>query len=174
MGSHKGSYSAFAFEITHSVDYGIDNSIEVKVNNEARPDVLPINHFLFPIYGGIYRPVSLIITDNINIAVTDHAASGVYITQQDVSRKKADITVKVKLENNREAAEKVVLQTVIRDADGKQVAKEENEVTVAPQGMTIAGQHLTVRTPHLWQGVYDPYLYSLTTSVKREVKKLMP
>ncbi|WP_268224635.1 glycoside hydrolase family 2 protein [Sinomicrobium oceani] len=171
MGSHKGSYSAFAFEITHSVDYGIDNSIEVKVNNEARPDVLPINHFLFPIYGGIYRPVSLIITDNINIAVTDHAASGIYITQQDVSRKKADITVKVKLENNREAAEKVVLQTVIRDADGKQVAKEENEVTVAPQGMTMAGQHLTVRTPHLWQGVYDPYLYSLTTSVKRGGKE---
>ena len=171
IGEHKGSYSAFAFEITHSVDYGKDNNIEVKVNNEARPDVLPVNHFLFPIYGGIYRPVHLIVTDKINITVTDHASPGIFISQKNVSGKKADITVKAKLENKERVTKQVILQTVIRNTEGKQVAKEEKEVIISPQGITIAEQQLTLRSPHLWQGVEDPYLYSLTTSVKRDGKE---
>lgn len=165
IGEHKGSYSAFAFEITHSVDYGKKNTILVKVNNEARKDVLPVNHFLFPIYGGIYRPVDLIITDKINITVTDYASPGIYISQKNVTKRKADITVKTKLENREKNAKQVTLQTVIKNADGKQVVLKEKEVTVSPQGMTIAEQELTLRSPHLWQGVEDPYLYSLTTSV---------
>lgn len=165
IGEHKGSYSAFAFEITHSVDYGKKNTILVKVNNEARKDVLPVNHFLFPIYGGIYRPVDLIITDKINITVTDYASPGIYISQKNVTKRKADITVKTKLENREKKAKQVTLQTVIKNADGKQVVFKEKEVTVSPQGMTIAEQELTLRSPHLWQGVEDPYLYSLTTSV---------
>ncbi|MGS2761651.1 glycoside hydrolase family 2 protein [Sinomicrobium sp. M5D2P9] len=171
IGEHKGSYSAFAFEITHSVDYGKDNNIEVKVNNEARPDVLPVNHFLFPIYGGIYRPVHLIVTDKINITVTDHASPGIYISQKDVSGKKAGITVKAKLENKERETKQVILQTVIRNAEGKQVAKEEKEVTVSPQGITVAEQQLTLRSPRLWQGIEAPYLYSLTTSVKKDGKE---
>ncbi|MBC9796547.1 beta galactosidase jelly roll domain-containing protein [Sinomicrobium sp. FJxs] len=171
IGEHKGSYSAFAFEITHSVDYGKENTILVKVNNEARKDVLPINHFLFPIYGGIYRPVSLILTNKLNISVTDYASPGIYISQKNVSRKKADITVRAKLENKEKQARKVTLRTVIKNADGKQVAREEKEITVSPQGTTVAAQELRLKSPHLWQGVEDPYLYTLTTSVSENGKE---
>ena len=43
-----------------------------------RPEVISVNHVLFGGYGGIYRLVWMIITEKTHIAVTDHAASGVF------------------------------------------------------------------------------------------------
>ena len=61
-GEHRGGYSAFTFEITDDVEYGTDNKILVRVNNAEQFDIMPlVGDFNF--YGGIYRDVSLIITD---------------------------------------------------------------------------------------------------------------
>ena len=56
---------------------GAENEIIVKADNTARPDVIPVNHSLFGVYGGIYRPVWLITTEQNNITVTDCASPGV-------------------------------------------------------------------------------------------------
>lgn len=120
VGEHRGGYSAFACEIQQEVRFGQDNEITVIADNASRPDVIPVNHFLFGVYGGIYRPVSLIVTDRCNIAVTDHASSGVYITQKDVSRESARITVRTKLDNGGLRTEPLVLESVIEDMEGRQ------------------------------------------------------
>ena len=99
VGTHKGGYGAFAFEIGTALKLDAENEIIVKADNTARPDVIPVNHSLFGVYGGIYRPVWLITTEQNNITVTDCASPGVYITQKNVSKRSADITVKVKLDN---------------------------------------------------------------------------
>ncbi len=169
---HKGSYAAFAFEITHTVKYGEENLILVKTNNDARKDVLPVNHFLFPIYGGIYRPVSLIVTAPVNITVTDYASPGIYITQKHVSAKRADIQVNAKLENNEATAQTVILQIVVKNASGKTVARVRKNVLVSPQGTTYVEQVFPVNNPHLWNGIKDPYLYSLTTALIRDGQEL--
>ena len=87
----------FAFEIGTALKFGAENEIMVKADNTARPDVIPVNHSLFGVYGGIYRPVWLIVTEQNNITVTDCASPGVYITQKNVSKRSADITVKSKI-----------------------------------------------------------------------------
>ncbi|WP_317173413.1 glycoside hydrolase family 2 protein [Echinicola arenosa] len=165
LGEHKGSFSAFALELTHSVNYGEENSILVKANNVARPDVIPINHFLFPLYGGIYRPVSLIVTDKVNIKVTDHASQGIYITQNNVSAKQAHVKIKAKLENQGKEIRSMELVTEIKDAEGKSIKKASEKVPISPQGETLKEQELVLKRPHLWQGVKDPYLYSVTVSL---------
>ncbi|HEY8955941.1 glycoside hydrolase family 2 protein [Chitinophaga sp.] len=165
IGEHKGSYAAFCFEITHSVKYGEENTIVVKANNQAREDVLPINNFLFGIFGGIYRPVNLLITNDINITTTDYASPGIYITQDEVSDKKAIVGVTAKIENKQAHHTNVKVQTEIRDKQGKRVAISVKEVNLSPQGINIIRQELPVTSPHLWNGLKDPYLYSLTTSV---------
>ena len=76
-GNHKGGYSAFTIEISKLLKFGEDNEILLKVDNSSRPDVVPINHTLFGVYGGMYRPVHLIITEKVNIAVTDYASPGI-------------------------------------------------------------------------------------------------
>src|SRR5699024_8637428 len=71
IGDHKGAYSMFTYEITHSVKFGEKNELIVLANNEARKDVIPVNQFLFPLYGGIYRPIHLITTAKTNFVPTD-------------------------------------------------------------------------------------------------------
>ncbi|WP_142682864.1 glycoside hydrolase family 2 protein [Chitinophaga polysaccharea] len=165
IGEHKGSYAAFCFEITHSVKYGEENTIVVKANNKAREDVLPINNFLFGIFGGIYRPVNLLITNDINITTTDYASPGIYITQDHVSNEKAMVGITTKIENKQAHHTNVQVQTVIRNRQGKRVSITVKEVNLSPQGINIIHQELPVTGPHLWNGLKDPYLYSLTTSL---------
>ncbi|MBO9732823.1 MAG: beta-galactosidase [Chitinophaga sp.] len=165
IGEHKGSYAAFCFEITHSVKYGEANTIVLKANNQAREDVLPVNNFLFGIFGGIYRPVNLLVTNDINITTTDYASPGLAITQDNVSDKSADIHVVAKIENKQPHHTNVQVQTEIKDRQGKRVAVTVKDVTLSPQGINIIRQDLPVARPHRWNGVKDPYLYSLTTTV---------
>jgi len=165
IGEHKGSYSAFAFDISYALKYGQKNKIEVRVNNQEREDVIPINNRLFPIYGGIYRPVALIVTNKVNIAVTDFASPGIYISQKNISAKSADIQLKVKMENKSEKAATLTLSAKIYDAAGKLLKEENTPINVSTQGEQIFSQHLNLTNPHLWNGIKDPYLYKLVASV---------
>lgn len=166
LGEHKGGYSAFAFDLSKMLKYGQENEILVRVDNASRPDVIPVNHVLFGVYGGIYRPVWLIVTEKVNIAVTDHASPGVYITQKNVSPKSADVKVKVKLENKHKTPQQVVLENTIYDREGKLCLKKSEPVTVTPQSVQSFETDFVVRKPHLWHGRKDPYLYKVVTRVK--------
>ena len=93
VGEHKGAYAAFCMEITHFLRRDTVNTIVLKANNEARKDVIPINDRLFGVYGGMYRPVQLILTSRINITTTDYASPGIYIRQDSVGSAVALIRV---------------------------------------------------------------------------------
>lgn len=76
IGEHRGGYGAFVFEITGEVNYGKENSILVRVNNGEQLDVMPlVGDFNF--YGGIYRDVHLLITDEAGISPLNYASPGV-------------------------------------------------------------------------------------------------
>ena len=171
-GSHKGAYSAFAIEIGSLLNYGEENEIFLIVDNSARPDVIPINHTLFGVYGGIYRDVSLIVTEKVNIAVTDYASPGIYLTQKELSTKQARINLKVKLDNKTAKRQDIRLLTKVLEMDGKLKTKVESNYTLPLQGRQIKEQELTIRNPHLWQGLEDPYLYKVVTQVWLEGKLL--
>lgn len=164
-GNHKGGYSAFAIELTKLLKYGGDNEILVKVDNSSRPDVVPVNHTLFGVYGGIYRPVDLIVTEKVNIAVTDYASPGMYISQENVSSKSADVKLKIKIENKNSQAKNIQLNTTIYDMQGKVVQNVKQPIQVLPQGRQFFEQAFHIKNPHLWQGLEDPYLYKVETEL---------
>ena len=157
--SHKGGYSAFACEISPLLKAGEENEIIVKADNKSRPDVIPVNHNLFGVYGGIYRPVWLVVTEPYNISVTDCASPGVYITQKNVSKKQADVKVKVKLDNGTLQPAPVTLQNTIYDQEGKQVATHSQSFELSAQGEQAYESSFTIKKPTLWQGRENPYLY---------------
>lgn len=160
-GTHKGAYSAFVIEISGQIKYGQENEIIVKADNMARPDVIPVNHNLFGVYGGIYRPVWLVITEPCNITVTDHASPGIYITQKNVSKKSAGISIKVKLDNATLAPVPLTLENTIYDREGRLVKKHSQTFELTPQGMQSYVSEFKLNNPHLWQGRKDPYLYKV-------------
>lgn len=167
VGTHKGGYSAFSFEIGTALKYGSDNEILVKADNTARPDVIPVNHSLFGVYGGIYRPVWLVVTDKSNICVTDHASSGVYITQKNVSKSGADITIKAKLDNAGLMPENLIVENTVYTQDGKKVTSDKQPFTLTPQGIKSVESKIRIRNPRLWQGRKDPHLYKVVTQLKK-------
>lgn len=168
--THKGAYSAFACEIGTLLKAGEENEIIVKADNASRPDVIPINHVLFGVYGGMYRPVWLIVTDSCNICVTDCASPGVYITQKNVSKKQADVKVKVKLDNGTLQPVPLTLQNTIYDQAGKQVAADEQSFELTPQGVQTFEANFKVKHPTLWQGRKNPYLYKVVSRLVQNGK----
>lgn len=168
VGTHKGGYSAFVCEIGEQVKYGESNEIVVKADNTARPDVIPVNHSLFGVYGGIYRPVSLVVTEPCHIAVEDYASPGVYITQKNVSKSAAEVNVKVKLDNASLQPETLELENAIYDAEGKLVKKHVRSLELTLQGMQSYTASFQLKRPHLWQGRKDPYLYKVVSRLKQE------
>ena len=172
IGEHKGGYSMFVFEISNSIEYGKDNSITVIADNKSRKDIIPINHFLFPVYGGIYRPVHLITTNKTNFVVTDQAAPGIFIRQKNVSSKSADIQVEAKLETKEKTIQEVELSIEIKDDQGKTVETQKYPVKISPQGVTYVNETIKMKSPHLWDGIRDPYLYSLTAKITANGKEL--
>ncbi|MDR1414725.1 MAG: beta-galactosidase [Odoribacteraceae bacterium] len=166
VGNHRGGYSAFAFDLSALLKYGEENHLLLRVDNASRPDVIPVNHSLFGVYGGVYRPVWLVIASPVGITATDHASPGVYISQRDVSGRSADIFVKTKLKNNETAARRVTLETSIVDHREKTVAHREDPLTLAPGGLQTREQQLRVSHPHLWNGRPDPYLYKVVVRLK--------
>ena len=166
--SHKVGYSAFACEISPLLKAGEENEIIVKADNKSRPDVIPVNHNLFGVYGGIYRPVWLVVTEPCNISVTDCASPGVYVTQKNVSKKQADVKVKVKLDNGTLQPVPVTLQNTIYDQEGKQVATHSQSFELSAQGEQAYESSFTIKKPTLWQGRENPYLYKVVSRLIKD------
>lgn len=158
---HHGGYTAFSAEITDYLKEG-DNLIMVDVSNAHRLDVLPL-HGDFNVYGGIHRPVSLLITDKNCISPIDFGSSGVYITQRKVSTVEAEIVIKTKLLLS--AYNGLRIESRIIDKVGKVVNVQTNLLEAKDNDELI--QSLKIIRPHLWNGKADPYLYRVEVTLLR-------
>lgn len=170
IGSHQGSYSAFCFDISHAVILGKKNNFLVKVSNKARRDIIPVNHFLFGIYGGIYRPVSLIITHPINITTTDYASSGIYISQKEVSHTAANISITAKVENTTGQPANIEIKSTVYRQNGSAYYEKTSAHKLSALGRQEFTENFTLNNPILWEGVNYPYLYKVITQILQEGK----
>lgn len=165
IGEHRGGYGAFIFEITGKVEYGKENSILVRVNNGEQLDIMPlVGDFNF--YGGIYRDVHLLITDETCISPLDYASPGVRLIQDSVSHRYAKVRVIVDLSNGSSGNQEVELN--VRLLDGQRVVKEGTK-NVNLSGNEVMQQELTfeIDQPHLWNGRQDPFLYQAEVTLFR-------
>ncbi|UOE47246.1 glycoside hydrolase family 2 protein [Mucilaginibacter sp. SMC90] len=158
--THKGGYTAFCVEVTHLIKPGQNNTVEVQVSNASRPDVLPLCGD-FNVYGGIHRPVSLIVTDKDCITPLDYASSGIYITQRRVSEASADLDITTKLSLTNKSAFKI--KTEVLDSAGKIIVSSLNTVSDTSK----CAQSLTIKRPILWNGLQHPYLYRVKVQLMR-------
>jgi len=158
VGEHRGGFGAFCFEITQQLSGTGTNLLAVRVDNTKFSDLAPLEGD-FSVYGGLYRPVHLIMTEEENIALTDHGSPGVAWLQTRVSTTQAVLDVTAQISNG--TSNKVPLKLVasILDADGKTVLTSEQSLTLARSDAAPYYFHLTLPQPHLWNGRKDPYLY---------------
>lgn len=166
IGRHKGGYSAFCYEITRLVKPGQKNRISVKVDNSMQPDVAPSGVYLYPLFGGIYRPVTIFSADELCVSPLDYASSGVYIRPVNVSAKEADIEVVTLLDYcGRTETTEAILKVTVLDSNSVITQSRENVVVKNNQQVQMFSK-FHIDNPHLWNAKKDPYLYKLNVCVE--------
>ena len=164
IGEHRGGYGAFIFELTDKLIYGAKNQLLVRVNNAEQLDVMPlVGDFNF--YGGIYRNVALLLTNDVCISPLDYASPGIYLRQTKVDAQQADVKADVMLDNPTDKTQQVEVAVEVFSG-GKSISKQQKSIRLEAQAMvekhTIP---FTIRRPHLWNSTQDPFIYKVKVSL---------
>ena len=167
--THYGGYIGFVIDITDKVKFNENNVLAVRVSSlddPLTPPGRPQSKLDFYYYGGIYRNVSLTITNTLYISdpleANKIAGGGLFVTFPKVSKAAAEIQIKTHVVNQSKAEVKTIVVNSIRNKEGIEVAhSSSNEMVVEDKEFV---QKLVVTKPKLWHPDH-PYLYDLVTQI---------
>jgi beta-galactosidase len=177
VGTHTGGYAAFVFDVTKMLKWGAPNQIAVKVDNSEGIVAPPLSAD-FTFFGGLTRGVQLLVAEPIHIAPVatvntsflqksiQVASPGVVIRQSAVSAKSASIAVTTNVRNASESSADVKVSVRVTDKAGRTVQTASYNTTAAAGATDTSSVRLTLRHPHLWNGLADPYLYSVDVALE--------
>ncbi len=171
LGRHAGAFTRFRVDATDALRPGADNVLAVRVDN-SKPAPGSSTEFVVPIsgdfymFGGLYRPVSMIVTGAAHVDLLDRGGPGMYGRVATLTDAAATVGVRTRLRNDAVIAAPVRVRTAILDAAGRTVARDDRAVTLPAQGGDETERMLTVRAPRRWAGRADPYLYRLVVEVR--------
>jgi beta-galactosidase len=158
LGQHRGAFGAFCFELTKHLAPDGTNVLAVRVSNAPESDIAPLSGD-FCVFGGLYRSVHLLETDEVCITPTDHGSPGVAWLQTKVSAWEAALDVTVQISNDTRRKQSRTLVARVVNASGKVVAESTQAITVMPNATEPYALRVVVPKPRLWHGRQDPYLY---------------
>ncbi|WP_291652615.1 glycoside hydrolase family 2 TIM barrel-domain containing protein [Clostridium sp.] len=158
VGEHNYGYTAFAFDITDELicDGESENVIAVKVRN-------PIPSSRWYSGSGIYRDVTLTVTDSIHVS---HL--GTTVTTPEVESQKGgnvDVVVETVVENESDNTSDIKLKTTVVNSDGEEVSNPvETTENITANGNFTFKQTAVVNNPALWS-VDNPNMYKIKNEV---------
>ena len=147
VAEHKGGYSTFRVDITDVLQD--TNNLTVEVDNSDNDTVYP-QKADFTFYGGIYRDVTLHILPAAHFAMEENGAVPVKVTPvvTDLETRRCEVTV----------------EALVVDADRVRFSLDGQEMS-APVENGTAKAVFTLENARLWNGLDDPYLYTVTASL---------
>ena len=153
LARHEGGYSTFRVDITDALQD--ENVLAVAVDNSENNRVYP-QKADFTFYGGLYRGVNLITVPEAHFELCKDGTPGIKITP---TVNLADHSASIMVET---------WQTPMRTVQF-QIGSEYRTVECANgHACTI----FTLQNVHLWDGVNDPYLYTVTARLMQKGKPL--
>jgi beta-galactosidase len=177
--THKGGYLPFYADLSNKIKAGEENCILVRLNNLHNPEIPPgklLADLDFCYYSGIYRNVYIVVKDKIHITdpiyANRTAAGGILVTYSNVSSDSATIQVKIDIQNDYDAKEKVRSKLTLYDAKGNLVSSDlSSKEQIEPGNYRIFSHTLKVIKPELWSPA-NPYLYNFIVTVLKGSKEL--
>ena len=155
---HKGGYTPFTVPINKLLRKG-NNTIEVVCDNTEDVSLIPVSSD-FNKNGGLHNPVWLFEPEDIYFCPIKYGPYRLHVTTTAVSEESASAVVEAYIVGK----SNVTLN--LKDATGKIVLTKVQE--------SVSGeyrQEFTLEKPHLWDGVNDPYLYSVEISAGQDMAK---
>ena len=155
LGTHKGGFSTFRFELTEAMQPQ-DNMLTVSVTNEIC-DVYP-QRADFTFFGGLYRDVYFVEVEDAHFDLMKHGTEAVFITAYSGGFTRADL-----FPVNAEGCQ---IRLELLDQESSPVF--DTTVDAQPHTHVIT----TLENVHLWQGVADPYCYQARATLLRDGQAL--
>lgn len=155
IGEHHYGYTSFAFDISQHLvcDGTTENVIAVKAVNN-----IPTSRWYSG--SGIYRDVTLIVTDDIHVDL-----NGTAVTTPNIENGDGTVNVKADIVNNSDSEKTVTVTNKVYEKDGTtSVAEKSTEVTVAAGSTATAESEPVVSSPQLWS-VDTPNMYKVITEL---------
>jgi glycosyl hydrolase family 2 len=158
IGEHKGGFTGFSMDITNAAHSG-DNLVAVQLNNIWNPEICPISGD-HEFSGGIYRDVSLVVTDPLHVTWY-----GTFVTTPQISSTAANVNIKTEVANSDSNDAVCTVVNTILDPDGSSVASIRSS-QVVPANSIVVFDQTTHPIPHplLWDPDH-PNLYKVETSI---------
>ncbi|MFN2313889.1 MAG: glycoside hydrolase family 2 protein, partial [Bacteroidales bacterium] len=172
---HSGGYVPFYVNLTDDLDYGRENEIMVRLDNRENPDIPPgkaLAELDFLWYSGLYRNVSLYITDKLHITSPPEVESvlggGIITGSREISREAATVTVSVHVTNDDRIPRSFHMKNTLLDAAGLDIASSRSErIELEPGQSRRLMTKIIVMQPALWS--HDqPFLYTLVTDLQSD------
>ena len=156
IGAHAGAYTVFAVELTGALQPG-ENLLSVAVNNETGETVSPLSGD-FTCFGGIHRKVELIVTGEAHFPLLYWGAPGVELRAQ-MQGETGVLLAAVPASESEPLPAGLTVRYTVADNAGQAVAAAD-----AAPGETA---RLELPAAHRWDGLRDPYLYTVTAELCR-------
>jgi beta-galactosidase len=155
-GNHKGGYTAFHIDISELVHEG-DNVLFVRLNNLWNPRLAPrAGEHVFN--GGIYRDVSLIVTEPVHVAWY-----GTFVTSSEISAESAALEARTEVVNDGPQTVDCLLVSIVEFAGAKICEMSSRQSIESGQSFEFTQQQLLTE-PKLWHPD-SPNLYRLKSCV---------
>lgn len=152
LGRRPYGYVSFGYDVTRHLRPGV-NVVAVRVDNSQEPNSRWYTG------SGIYRHVWLTVADPLHVGHW-----GTFVTTPQADSAGAMVVASTRVENDHPAVRQGILQAVVQDPWGREVARSETPFALEPGARVVLEQRMPVITPHRWS-VGSPHLYSLQTTV---------
>lgn len=172
---HTGGSLPFYVNLTDDLWYGKENELLVRLDNRENPAIPPGKPLIelgFLWYSGLYRNVSLFVTDRLHITSSSQLnaplGGGIIIGAREVSRESATLTVSAHMSNDDRTPRSFRMKNSLLDAAGLEVASSLSELTELDPGQSLRLMtRMIVMQPSLWTPE-TPFLYTVRTELQSE------
>ena len=148
LGTHKGGFSTFRYDLTPAMR-AEGNVLTVVVTNGVS-DIYPQNAD-FTFYGGLYRDVNFIEVEAAHFDLLMDGTEAVFVTPHNVGKTRVDLFPV--------GADGCTVKVALKDAEGNVVGAATTEAAAHNHVL------IDVKNPHLWNGMADPYCYTAEASI---------
>ena len=156
---HSGGYTPFYVDITGKEG----RELEVFCDNFLDLDRIPLTSD-FNKNGGLHYPVWLLKCPAVHFSPEAYGYYRMHVSQKEVSDEKACGEAKTQIRNYSAQDQEVTVRWSLKDAEGVEVLAHNETVTLAGGSAQDVVWDYALENPHLWNGLEDPYLYTLTVS----------
>ena len=153
--SHECGFSSFTVDLTPHLSKDGVNHLVIAVDNSERSHIYPqMADFTF--YGGLYRGVNLLLLPETHFDVSFHGAKGLSVTTE-VLKDGTEAILHLNSWVTNPSWDYTVRYEIIN--------REGNCVAELWRPSLFPKTDVVLSHPHLWQGVDDPYLYTLSATL---------